>query len=63
MAYLLLYTKQSLTIEVGYNGDNFVKNYKTVRAEWRGAGVVETNDRTAFVKGIIATDIAAIKKA
>ena len=57
-----LYTKQSLTIEVGYNADNFVKNFKTVRAEWRGAGVVETNDRTAFVKGIIATDIAAIAK-
>jgi len=58
-----LYTKQSVTIEVGYNADNFVKNFKTIRAEWRGAGVVETNDRSAFVKGIIATDIAAIKKA
>jgi len=58
-----LYTKQSVTIEVGYNADNFVKNFKTIRAEWRGAGVVETNDRTAFVKGIIATDIAAIKAA
>ena len=57
-----LYTKQSLTIEVGYNGDNFVKNYKTIRAEWRGAGVIETNDRSAFVAGIIATDIAAIAK-
>ena len=58
-----LYTKQSLTIEVGYNGDNFVKNYKTIRAEWRGAGVIETNDRSAFVAGTIATDIAAIATA
>lgn len=57
-----LYTKQSLTIEIGYNADNFVKNFKTIRAEWRGAGVCETNDRTAFVKGVFATDIAAITK-
>ena len=61
--YSTLYTKQSLSIEIGYNADNFVKNYKTIRAEWRGAGVVETNDRSAFVKGAIATDIAAIAKA
>ena len=61
--YSTLYTKQSLTIEIGYNADNFVKNFKTIRAEWRGAGVVETNDRSAFVKGVIATDIAAITAA
>ena len=58
-----LYTKQSLSIEIGYNADNFVKNFKTIRAEWRGAAVVETNDRTAFVEGTFATDIAAIKAA
>jgi len=58
-----LYTKDSLEVEVGYNADNFVKNFKTIRAEWRGAGVIETNDRTAFVAGTIATDIAAIAKA
>jgi HK97 family phage major capsid protein len=57
-----LYTKDSLEVEVGYNADNFVKNFKTIRAEWRGAGVIETNDRTAFVAGTIATDIAAISK-
>ena len=58
-----LYTKQALTIEIGYNADNFVKNFKTIRAEWRGAAVVETNDRGAFVAGDFATDIAAIKAA
>ena len=58
-----LYTKQALTIEIGYNADNFVKNFKTIRAEWRGAACVETNDRTAFVAGDFATDIAAIEKA
>ena len=61
--YSTLYTKQSLSIEIGYNADNFVKNFKTIRAEWRGAAVVETNDRTAFVAGDFATDIAAITAA
>ena len=58
-----LWTRQALTIEIGYNADNFVKNFKTIRAEWRGAAVVETNDRTAFVEGTFATDIAAITAA
>jgi HK97 family phage major capsid protein len=58
-----LWTRQALTIEIGYNADNFVKNFKTIRAEWRGAAVVETNDRGAFVAGDFATDIAAIKAA
>ena len=58
-----LYTKQALTIEIGYNADNFVKNFKTIRAEWRGALVVETNDRGAFVAGDFATDKEAITAA
>ncbi len=58
-----LWTRQALSIEIGYNADNFVKNFKTIRAEWRGAAVVETNDRGAFVAGDFATDIAAIEKA
>ena len=58
-----LWTRQALTIEIGYNADNFVKNFKTIRAEWRGAAVVETNDRGAFVAGDFATDIEAITAA
>jgi len=58
-----LWTRQALSIEIGYNADNFVKNFKTIRAEWRGAAVVETNDRGAFVAGDFSTDIAAIEKA
>ena len=54
-------TKQSVSIEVGYNADNFVKNYKTIRAEWRGVTFVKNNDRTAFVKGDFATDKAALE--
>lgn len=53
--------KQGVSIEIGYNADNFVKNYKTVRAEWRGVTFVKNNDRTAFVKGTFATDKAALE--
>ena len=54
-------TKQSVSIEVGYNADNFVKNFKTIRAEWRGVTFVKNNDRTAFVAGVFATDKAALE--
>jgi len=54
-------TKQSVSIEVGYNADNFVKNFKTIRAEWRGVTFVKNNDRSAFVAGVFATDIAALE--
>ena len=53
-------TKQGVTIEIGLNADNFVKNFKTVRAEWRGVTFVKNNDRSAFVTGDFSTDIAAI---
>ena len=53
--------KQGVTIEVGYNADNFVKNYKTIRAEVRAVCYVENNDRPAFVKGVFATAKAALE--
>jgi HK97 family phage major capsid protein len=52
--------KKGVTIEIGYNSDNFVKNYKTIRAELRAVCSVEHNDRTAFVKGVFATAKAAL---
>ena len=55
--------KQAIAIEIGYNADNFVKNYKTIRAEWRGVTFVKNNDRTAFVKGVFATDKAVLETA
>lgn len=54
-------TKQSVSIEVGYNADNFVKNFKTVRAEWRGVTFVKNNDRSAFVAGVFSADILALE--
>ena len=56
-------TKQSVSIEVGYNADNFVKNYKTIRAEWRGVTFVKNNDRSAFVAGDFSTNTAALETA
>lgn len=53
--------KQGISIEIGYNSDNFVKNYKTIRIEWRGVTFVQNNDRTSFVKGVFATDKAALE--
>jgi hypothetical protein len=30
--------------------------FRTILAEWRGLSAVKNNDRTAFVKGVFATD-------
>jgi hypothetical protein len=56
-----LYEKEAPSIEIGYNGDDFKYNFKTIRVEWRGAVLVKNNDRTAFVKGVFATDKAALE--
>ena len=56
-----VYDKGSISIEVGLDGDDFTKNLRTVRAEWRGACVVKTNDRGSFGFGDITTDKAALE--
>jgi hypothetical protein len=48
-------------IQVGMDGNDFTMNMRTVRAEWRGLCIVKNNDRSAFVKGVIATDAAALE--
>ncbi len=58
-----LYTKEQMNIQMGLDADDFTKNLRTIIAEWRGAMVVKNNDRTAFVKGTFATDIAALETA
>ena len=58
-----LYDKGSIRIEMGTDGDDFTKNLRTIIAEYRGAMVVKNNDRTAFVKGVFATDKAALETA
>ena len=52
--------KSGITVEVGLDGSDFTKNMRTILAEWRGQLFVQNNDTTAFVKGVFATDAAAI---
>lgn len=53
--------KEAVSIDMGYDGNDFTTNYVTIRAEWRGVVYVQTNDRTAFVKGTISTAAAALE--
>jgi HK97 family phage major capsid protein len=56
-----LVEKDGAKYDLGYENDDFTKNFVTLRAEWRGAVVVKTNDRTAFVKGTFSTAIASLE--
>ena len=56
-----LYTKNNVRIEIGLDDRDFVKNMRTILAEFRGAMVVKNNDRTAFVKGTFSTAKAALE--
>jgi len=58
----LVLDKGGITIDVGLDGNDFTKNMRTVLSEWRGVVITKNNDRTAFVKGVFATDIAALLK-
>jgi HK97 family phage major capsid protein len=57
-----LFSKGGVSVEIGFSGEDFEKNLRTIRAEFRGAMVVKNNDRTAFVKGVFSTAKAAIAK-
>jgi len=62
-ALATMFEKGAISIEVGLDSDDFTKNLRTIRAEWRGALVTKNNYRTAFVKGVFATDKAALETA
>jgi HK97 family phage major capsid protein len=53
--------KKGYTVEIGYNGDNFVKNFKTIRGEVRAVCYVEHNDRDCFVQGDFAVAKSALE--
>lgn len=55
-----VYTRDGVKITIGMENDDLTKNLVTVVAEWRGLSVIKTNHYGAFVKGVFATDIAAI---
>ena len=56
-----LYSKGSIKITIALDADDFTKNLRTILAEYRGAMVVKNNDRTAFIKGVFATDAAVLE--
>lgn len=57
-----VYTRESMTVSIGYENDDFTKNLVTLIGEWRGLCVVSPTNVGAFVKGVFATNIAAILK-
>lgn len=59
----LLVQREGLRIDIGFDSDDFSKNLRTIRAEWRGAVVVPNNSRSAFVYGDFTTAKAALETA
>lgn len=59
--FSLLVTRTGMRFDIGLDGDDFTKNLRTILAEWRGCTIVKNNDRSAFVKGVFATDKAALE--
>lgn len=59
--YAEVLQKGGIQIDIGYNGNDFRENFRTIRAEWRGVSFVEHNFRPAFVKGVFATNQAALE--
>ena len=55
--------KDGLQIEIGLDADDFTRNLKTIRAEWRAVAFVKNNSRTAFVTGVFTADKAALETA
>ena len=53
---LNLYIYKDLTVEAGWENDDFTKNLRTFRGEIRIHYFVKDNDKTAFLYGDLSTD-------
>ena len=63
MSKALLAERETVTVEVGLDSGDFLKNMRSILAEWRGEVIIQNNDLTAFVKGTFATTNAALETA
>ncbi len=61
MTKALLAERESVTVEVGLDSGDFLKNMRSILAEWRGEVIIQNNDTTAFVYGVFATTNAALE--
>lgn len=61
MTKALLAERQNVTVEVGLDSGDFLKNMRSILAEWRGEVIIQNNDTTAFVYGVFATTNAALE--
>ena len=52
--------RENVFVDWGYENDDFTKNLVTALAEMRLYLIVKENHKDAFVKGVLATDLAAI---
>lgn len=57
----LVAEKGAIMVDVGLDGSDFSTNMRTILAEWRGEVIIESNDTSAFVTGVFATDAAAME--
>ena len=59
----ILAQRENISVEVGLDTGDFLKNMRSILAEWRGEVIVQNNDTTAFVTGVFATTNAALETA
>jgi len=57
----LIAQKNGISVEVGLDSGDFLKNMRSILAEWRGEVIIQNNDTTAFVYGVFATTNAALE--
>lgn len=55
--------REEINISIGYDSDDFTKNFVTILAEARAVHYVKSNHTTAFVKGAFSTVKAALETA